>query len=44
MQVKRSYPALSFISGLYKFLVVIAAIIGLLIAFNGRGLSTIIFS
>jgi hypothetical protein len=38
MKVERSYPALSFISGLYKFLAVITAVIGVLIAFNGRGL------
>gem|GEM_PF-6081111 len=38
MKIERSYPALSFISGLYKFLAFLTAAGGALIAFNGRGI------
>jgi hypothetical protein len=37
MKVVRSYPTLEFIAGLYKFLAVIAAILGVIVAFIGRG-------
>lgn len=37
MEIKRNYPILRFISGLYIFLATVSILVGILVTFNGRG-------